>query len=119
MTYAVTKSRALILCIPTALLFYVGAVLVANDRYDYAQMAKVFALVIFSVTFASQAMIYSESPFDGTACRGYLRRSYAPSSRCRESDASGNRSSKVDDIVHGHSRVSWKRLSLNPWQHRL
>ena len=44
----------------TALMFYVGAVLIIKGRYDFAKMAQVFALIIFSITFAAQVMVYCE-----------------------------------------------------------
>lgn len=43
-----------------AVLFYVGAVLVAKGRYSYLQMVEVLNLVVFSVTIGSQLMAFSE-----------------------------------------------------------
>jgi ATP-binding cassette subfamily B (MDR/TAP) protein 1 len=43
-----------------AVLFYVGAVLVAKGRYTYLQMIEVLNLVVFSVTIGSQLMAFSE-----------------------------------------------------------
>ena len=43
-----------------AVLFYVGAVLVASGRYSYSQMMQVLNLVVFSVSLGSQLMNFSE-----------------------------------------------------------
>ena len=43
-----------------AVLFYVGAVLVANGTYDYLRMVQVLNLVVFTVTIGSQLMSYSK-----------------------------------------------------------
>ena len=43
-----------------ALLFYVGAVLIANGSYTYLQMVEVLNLVVFSVTIGSQLMAFSK-----------------------------------------------------------
>ena len=43
-----------------ALLFYVGAVLVANGSYTYLRMVEVLNLVVFSVTIGSQLMAFSK-----------------------------------------------------------
>ncbi|KXN87644.1 Alpha-factor-transporting ATPase [Leucoagaricus sp. SymC.cos] len=43
-----------------AVLFYVGAVLVAKGRYSYLQMVEVLNLVVFSVTMGSQLMAFTE-----------------------------------------------------------
>jgi len=43
-----------------AVLFYVGAVLLANGRYSYSQMIEVMNLVVFSVSLGSQMMTFSE-----------------------------------------------------------
>jgi ATP-binding cassette subfamily B (MDR/TAP) protein 1 len=42
-----------------ALLFYVGAVLVANGTYTYLQMVEVLDLVVFTVTIGSQLMAFT------------------------------------------------------------
>ena len=42
-----------------ALLFYVGAVLIARGLYTYLQMVEVLNLVVFSVTIGSQLMGFS------------------------------------------------------------
>ena len=42
-----------------AVLFYVGAVLVANGTYSYLQMVQVLNLVVFTVTIGSQLMSFS------------------------------------------------------------
>lgn len=41
-----------------ALMFYVGAILIANGRYTFAKMLEVFTLIIFSITFSAQIMTY-------------------------------------------------------------
>ena len=43
-----------------AVLFYVGAVLVANGTYDYLRMVQVLNLVVFTVTIGSQLMSFSK-----------------------------------------------------------
>ena len=43
-----------------ALLFYVGAVLIAKGSYTYLQMVEVLNLVVFSVTIGSQLMAFSK-----------------------------------------------------------
>ena len=42
-----------------AVLFYVGAVLLANGRYTLPQMLEVLNLVVFSVTIGSQLLAFS------------------------------------------------------------
>jgi ATP-binding cassette subfamily B (MDR/TAP) protein 1 len=42
-----------------ALLFYVGAVLIASGTYSYLQMVEVLNLVVFSVTLGSQLLNFS------------------------------------------------------------
>ena len=42
-----------------ALLFYVGAVLIARGLYTYLQMVEVLNLVVFSVAIGSQIMAFS------------------------------------------------------------
>ncbi|KAF8626632.1 hypothetical protein AX15_004779 [Amanita polypyramis BW_CC] len=42
-----------------ALLFYVGAVLIAKGTYTYLQMVEVLNLVVFSVTIGSQLMAFT------------------------------------------------------------
>ena len=44
-----------------ALLFFVGAVLVAKGIYTYLQMVQVLNLVVFTVTIGSQLMSFSKS----------------------------------------------------------
>jgi ATP-binding cassette, subfamily B (MDR/TAP), member 1 len=39
-----------------ALLFYVGAMLIASGTYSYLQMVEVLNLVVFSVTLSSQLL---------------------------------------------------------------
>jgi len=43
-----------------ALLFFVGAVLIARGLYTYLQMVEVLNLVVFSVTIGSQLMAFTE-----------------------------------------------------------
>ena len=45
-----------------ALLFYVGAVLIARGTYTYLQMVEVLNLVVFSVSIGSQLMAFSKFP---------------------------------------------------------
>lgn len=47
----------------SALMFYVGAILIANGRYTFVKMIEVFTLIIFSVTFSSQIMTYRQCSF--------------------------------------------------------
>lgn len=42
-----------------AILFYVGAILVANGTYSYLRMVQVLNLVVFTVTIGSQLMSFS------------------------------------------------------------
>lgn len=44
-----------------ALLFYVGAILIARGTYTYLQMVQVLNLVVFTVTIGSQLMSFSTS----------------------------------------------------------
>lgn len=43
-----------------ALLFYVGAVLIANGTYTYLRMIQVLNLVVFTVTIGSQLMAFTQ-----------------------------------------------------------
>lgn len=43
-----------------ALLFYIGAVLIAKGTYSYLQMIQTLQLVVFSVSIGSQLMAFSE-----------------------------------------------------------
>ena len=52
-------TAACVPCIAEALMFYVGAVLVANGRYSFEQMLQTFSLMIFSVSFGAQLLSYS------------------------------------------------------------
>lgn len=45
------------------LLFYVGAVLIANGTYTYLQMIQVFNLVVFSVSIAGQLLSFGMFPW--------------------------------------------------------
>ncbi|KAJ3863257.1 P-loop containing nucleoside triphosphate hydrolase protein [Lentinula novae-zelandiae] len=73
-----------------ALLFYVGAVLVAKGTYTYLQMVEVLDLVVFTVTIGSQLMAFTnriarsvqaardlhavlELPTDTSETQGFLR----------------------------------------------
>ncbi|KAK4049866.1 ATP-dependent permease [Microbotryomycetes sp. JL201] len=41
-----------------AVMFFVGAVLIVHGRYTYARMMEVFAMVILTITFAAQVMVF-------------------------------------------------------------
>jgi len=56
-TYGVASS---LIYLAEALLFYVGAVLVANGTYTYLQMTQVLNLIVFSVSIGSQLMSFSK-----------------------------------------------------------
>jgi len=55
-TYGVASG---LIYIAEALLFYVGAVLIARGTYTYLQMVEVLNLVVFTVTIGSQLMAFS------------------------------------------------------------
>jgi ATP-binding cassette subfamily B (MDR/TAP) protein 1 len=55
-TYGVASG---LIYLAEALLFYVGAVLIAKGTYTYLQMVEVLNLVVFSVTIGSQLMAFS------------------------------------------------------------
>lgn len=42
----------------SAIMIYVGAVLISIGRYDFAKMIQVFTLIIFSITFSASVMTY-------------------------------------------------------------
>ena len=56
-TYGVASA---LIYLAEAVLFYVGAVLVANGTYNYLRMVQVLNLVVFTVTIGSQLMAFSE-----------------------------------------------------------
>ncbi|KAI0043061.1 P-loop containing nucleoside triphosphate hydrolase protein [Auriscalpium vulgare] len=56
-TYGVASS---LIYLSEALLFYVGAVLVAHGTYSYLQMVQVLNLVVFTVSIGSQLMAFTE-----------------------------------------------------------
>ncbi|CAA7261014.1 unnamed protein product [Cyclocybe aegerita] len=56
-TYGVASG---LIYLAEALLFYVGAVLLARGIYTYLQMIEVLNLVVFSVTIGSQLMAFTE-----------------------------------------------------------
>jgi ATP-binding cassette subfamily B (MDR/TAP) protein 1 len=56
-TYGVASG---LIYLAEALLFYVGAVLVARGTYSYLQMVQVMNLVVFTVTIGSQLMAFSK-----------------------------------------------------------
>ncbi|KAF8153367.1 P-loop containing nucleoside triphosphate hydrolase protein [Crassisporium funariophilum] len=56
-TYGVASG---LIYLAEALLFYVGAVLIARGMYTYLQMVEVLNLVVFSVTIGSQLMAFTE-----------------------------------------------------------
>lgn len=43
-----------------ALLFYIGAILIANGTYTYLQMVQTLNLLLFTVTIGSQLLAFSE-----------------------------------------------------------
>lgn len=57
-TYGVASG---LIYLAEALLFYVGAVLMANGTYTYKQFTEVLNLVVFSVTIGAQLMAFSTS----------------------------------------------------------
>lgn len=57
-TYGVASA---LIYLAEALLFYVGAVLIANGTYSYLQMIQTLQLVVFSVSIGSQLMAFSKS----------------------------------------------------------
>jgi ATP-binding cassette subfamily B (MDR/TAP) protein 1 len=59
-TYGVASG---LIYLAEALLFYIGAVLIANGLYTYLQMVQVLNLVVFSVTIGSQLMAFSTCLF--------------------------------------------------------
>jgi ATP-binding cassette, subfamily B (MDR/TAP), member 1 len=59
-TYGVASS---LIYLAEALLFYVGAVLVAKGIYTYLQMVQVLNLIVFSVSIGSQLMSFSKLHF--------------------------------------------------------
>jgi len=56
-TYGIASA---LIYLAEALLFYIGAVLLARGTYSYLQMVEVLNLIIFSVTIASQMMVFTE-----------------------------------------------------------
>jgi ATP-binding cassette, subfamily B (MDR/TAP), member 1 len=57
-TFGVTNA---IIYLAEAVLFYVGAVLMANGTYTYLQMVEVLNLVVFNVSISAQLLSFSES----------------------------------------------------------
>lgn len=57
-TYGVASA---LIYLSEALLFYVGAVLIANGTYTYLRMIQVLNLVVFSVSIGSQLLGFSKS----------------------------------------------------------
>ncbi|KAI0356873.1 P-loop containing nucleoside triphosphate hydrolase protein [Trametes cingulata] len=55
-TYGVASA---LIYLAEALLFYVGAVLIANGTYSYLQMIQTLQLVVFSVSIGSQLMSFT------------------------------------------------------------
>jgi len=55
-TYCIASA---LIYLAEALLFYIGAVLIANGTYTYLQMVQVLNLVVFSVTIGSQLMAFT------------------------------------------------------------
>ncbi|EMD36980.1 hypothetical protein CERSUDRAFT_95248 [Gelatoporia subvermispora B] len=56
-TYGVASA---LIYLAEALLFYVGAVLIARGTYSYLQMVQVLNLVVFSVSIGSQLMAFTQ-----------------------------------------------------------
>ncbi|KAI0672285.1 P-loop containing nucleoside triphosphate hydrolase protein [Trametes maxima] len=56
-TYGVASA---LIYLAEALLFYVGAVLIANGTYSYLQMIQTLQLVVFSVSIGSQLMAFTQ-----------------------------------------------------------
>ncbi|KAJ3473619.1 hypothetical protein NLI96_g12910 [Meripilus lineatus] len=56
-TYGVASA---LIYLAEALLFYVGAVLIANGTYDYLRMIQVLNLVVFTVSIGSQMMAFTQ-----------------------------------------------------------
>jgi ATP-binding cassette subfamily B (MDR/TAP) protein 1 len=56
-TYGVASA---LIYLAEAVLFYVGALLIARGTYSYLQMVEVLNLVVFSVTLGSQLMAFSK-----------------------------------------------------------
>ncbi|OCH94561.1 P-loop containing nucleoside triphosphate hydrolase protein [Obba rivulosa] len=56
-SYGVASS---LIYLAEALLFYVGAVLIARGTYSYLQMVQVLNLVVFSVSIGSQLMAFTQ-----------------------------------------------------------
>ena len=58
LTSKVAHTVSPVIYLAKALLFYVGAVLIARGLYTYLQMVEVLNLVVFSVTIGSQLMAF-------------------------------------------------------------
>ncbi|KAF9237826.1 P-loop containing nucleoside triphosphate hydrolase protein [Melanogaster broomeanus] len=56
-TYGIASA---LIYLAEALLFYVGAVLIARGTYSYLQMVQVLNLVVFTVTIGSQLMAFTQ-----------------------------------------------------------
>ena len=56
-TYGVASA---LIYLAEALIFYVGAVLIAHGTYDYLRMIQVLNLVVFTVSIGSQLMAFSK-----------------------------------------------------------
>ncbi len=56
-SYGVASS---LIYLAEALLFYIGALLVANGTYTYLRMVQVLNLVVFTVTIGSQLMSFGK-----------------------------------------------------------
>ncbi|KAG6326265.1 hypothetical protein ID866_12824 [Astraeus odoratus] len=56
-TYGVASA---LIYLAEALLFYVGAVLIARGTYTYLQMVQVLNLVVFTATIGSQLMVFTQ-----------------------------------------------------------
>jgi ATP-binding cassette, subfamily B (MDR/TAP), member 1 len=62
-TYGVASA---LIYLAEALLFYVGAVLMARGTYTYLRMVEVLNLVVFTVSIGSQLMAFSQSSLSQT-----------------------------------------------------
>ncbi|KAH8112831.1 P-loop containing nucleoside triphosphate hydrolase protein [Phellopilus nigrolimitatus] len=71
-----------------ALLFFVGAVLVANGTYTYLQMVEVLNLVVFTVTIGSQLMGFTQKIAKATQATRDLNKILALSTDTDESRGS-------------------------------
>ncbi|CAK5264612.1 unnamed protein product [Mycena citricolor] len=75
-TYGVASG---LIYLAEALLFYVGAVLIAHGTYSYLQMVQVLNLVVFTVTLGSQVMAFTQKIAQSVqATRGFNEMLHLP-----------------------------------------